>query len=80
MGRQEIDDCVEQLCLKGCVAVREEVKLLTKGVVLPEIRDLDEVARKAVRRELEAIMAVYGDACPIERESDGWQEKTTTTG
>ncbi|RDH89492.1 MAG: hypothetical protein DIZ77_04565 [endosymbiont of Seepiophila jonesi] len=76
MGRQQIDDCVEQLCLKGCVAVRKEIKLLTQGVVLPEIRDLDEVARK----ELEAIMAVYGDACPIERESDGWQEKTTTTG
>jgi hypothetical protein len=67
MGRQQIDQRVEQICQKGCLAVREDIRLLEQGVILPELQDFDEMARQAVLKELCAIMAVYGDACPAER-------------
>lgn len=67
MSRQRIEQSVEQLCQKGCLSVREDIKLLQKGLILPELRDLDELARSKVLKELQAIMAVYGDACPAER-------------
>lgn len=64
---QAIEQKVEELCQKGCRSVRQDIKLLQRGVVLPEIHDLTDVEREAVLRELQCIMAVYGDACPIER-------------
>ena len=67
MGRQRIDQGVEQICQKGCLSVREDIKLLEQGEILPELKDFDEMARKTVLKELRAIMAVYGDACPAER-------------
>ena len=67
MGSKQIEESVEQLCAKGCLSVREDIKLLQHGVILPEIQDLDVLARRAVLKELESIMAVYGDACPAER-------------
>ncbi len=72
MDRKQIDNSVEQLCVKGCLAVREDIKLLQQGVVLPEIRDLDELGRKLVLKELESIMAVYGDLCPVDRKIRFW--------
>jgi hypothetical protein len=47
--------------------VREDIKLLQRGVILPELEDLDELARRTVLKELHSIMAVYGDACPADR-------------
>jgi hypothetical protein len=67
MNRELIDRAVENLCLKGCVSVREDIKLLQRGVILPEIQDLDEIARRSVLKELQSIMAVYGDVCPADR-------------
>lgn len=67
MSRQQIDQRVEQICQKGCLSVREDIMLLERGVILPELQDFDEMARQAVLKELRAIMAVYGDACPAER-------------
>ena len=67
MNREQIDRAIESLCLKGCISVREDIKLLQRGVILPEIRNLDELARHAVLKELESIMAVYGDVCPADR-------------
>ena len=67
MNREQIDRAVEGLCLKGCASVREEIKLLQSGVILPEIQDLDELARRTVLIELQSIMAVYGDVCPADR-------------
>jgi hypothetical protein len=58
---------VEELCLKGCQSVRQDIKLLKRGVVLPELEDFDEIGRQAILKELESIMAVYGDACPMEK-------------
>ncbi|MGD8587639.1 MAG: hypothetical protein PVG22_02305 [Chromatiales bacterium] len=67
MNREQIDRAVENLCLKGCSSVREDIKLLQRGVILPEIRGLDELARRTVLKELQSIMAVYGDVCPADR-------------
>lgn len=72
MGQQKhdnrlIDQKVEQLCLKGCKSVREDIKLLERGVILPEIQNLNQLGRENVLKELQAIMAVYGDACPLDR-------------
>jgi hypothetical protein len=66
MNRELIDRAVENLCLKGCVSVREDIKLLQRGVILPEIQDLDEIARRSVLKELQSIMGVYGDVCPAD--------------
>jgi hypothetical protein len=66
MGNQQIDQCVEILCLKGCRAVREDIQLLEQGVILPELKSLDDLSQQAVLKELRAIMAVYGDGCPVE--------------
>jgi hypothetical protein len=70
-NEREADRCietkVEELCLKGCQSVREDIKLLQRGATLPELQDFDALAREAVLRELQSIMAVYGDVCPIER-------------
>jgi len=67
MNRAQIDQAVEVLCHKGCASVREDIKLLQRGVILPELQDLDELARRTVLKELQSIMAVYGDVCPVDR-------------
>jgi hypothetical protein len=48
--------------------VREDIRLLRQGVVLPELKGLDEVACQMVLNELQSIMAVYGDGCPAVRQ------------
>jgi hypothetical protein len=65
MGSRLIDYYVEAICEKGCKSVREDVRLLSQGVVLPELQNLDEMARQQVLKELRSIMAVYGDGCPV---------------
>ncbi len=64
MRSASIDQHVEAICEKGCRSVREDIRLLSQGCVLPELRDLDELARQMVLKELRSIMAVYGDGCP----------------
>ena len=65
MPSKHIDQCIEALCAKGCRSVRRDIHLLEQGVVLPELAVLDAPARRAVLQELQAIMAVYGDSCPV---------------
>ena len=65
MRSKKIDQCVELLCQKGCGSVREDILLLERGVVLPELSAMDDLARQAVLKELRSIMAVYGDSCPL---------------
>jgi hypothetical protein len=65
MRSKQIDHCIERLCLKGCRSVREDIRLLEQGQALPELSALDDLARQAVLKELRAIMAVYGDSCPL---------------
>lgn len=65
MGNNQIDHYIEILCQKGCRSVRDDIKLLEQGVILPELKVLDDLSRKKVLKELRAIMAVYGESCPI---------------
>jgi len=60
-----IDECIENLCAKGCRSVRQDIRLLEQGVALPELAVLDDLARLTVLKELRAIMAVYGNSCPV---------------
>lgn len=70
MHSSQIDHCIEILCSKGCRSVRRDIRLLEQGEVLPELASLDSPARRAVLKELRAIMAVYGDTCPITPSDD----------
>jgi hypothetical protein len=70
MRRKLIDEYIEMLCQKGCRSVREDIRLLERGVVLPELSVLDDLARQAVLKELRSIMAVYGDSCPMPASAD----------
>ena len=67
MSRHKIDQSIEQLCQKGCQSVREDIRLLERGVILPEIQNLDKLSQETVLKELRSIMAVYGDVCPADR-------------
>ncbi|MEW8028067.1 MAG: hypothetical protein AB2792_02110 [Candidatus Thiodiazotropha sp.] len=70
-----IEPYVETICEKGCESVREDMRLLSQGVVLPELKDLDEIARKMVLKELQSIMAVYGDGCPVVQPATSEKDK-----
>lgn len=70
MRNKLIDQSVEALCQKGCRSVREDIRLLTQGVILPELRGLDDLTRQAVVKALRAIMAVYGDGCPMVQQTE----------
>ncbi|MEJ2452984.1 MAG: hypothetical protein P8103_02350 [Candidatus Thiodiazotropha sp.] len=65
MRSKQIEECIEILCQKGCHSVRQDIRLLERGESLPELRVLDDLARQTVLKELRAIMAVYGDSCPV---------------
>jgi hypothetical protein len=65
MRSEQIEACIETICQKGCRSVRQDILLLQQGRILPELRVLDDLARQAVLKELRAIMAVYGDSCPM---------------
>jgi hypothetical protein len=64
MRSKQIEACIEAICQKGCRSVRQDIRLLQRGEILPEFRGLDDLTRQAVLKELRAIMAVYGDSCP----------------
>lgn len=55
----QINQCIDALCLKGCDAVRVAIDLLRQGKDLKETAALRPEQVAAVRRELEDIMAVY---------------------
>jgi hypothetical protein len=75
METKQIDHYVELLCQKGCAAVREDIRLLEQGGILPELRSLDDLARQTILNELLSIMSVYGDSCSValstKRETNG---------
>ncbi|MCU7850330.1 MAG: hypothetical protein KZQ89_20575 [Candidatus Thiodiazotropha sp. (ex Lucinoma kastoroae)] len=81
MRRDLIDQSVEAICQKGCRSVREDIHLLRQGVILPELKEFDDLARQMVLKELRSIMAVYGNGCPIvqpverERQFAAWPRK-----
>jgi hypothetical protein len=62
---QQIADCLERLCRKGCLAVRGDIQLLEQGKTLPETEGLDRREVQLVLKELKSIMAAYGDSCRV---------------
>ena len=66
LSNNKIDEIVEAICQKGCQAVRDDISLLKCGNKPVETNGLNRVERKAVYRELESIMAVYGDSCRVD--------------
>ena len=63
MTSGKIEHCVEQLCLKGCRLVWDDIALLEQGVDLPETAGLNQQERTQVLSELKSIMAVYEGSC-----------------
>ncbi|UCE89460.1 MAG: hypothetical protein JSW10_01045 [Pseudomonadota bacterium] len=55
----EITQCIDALCIKGCDAVRIALDLLRQGRSLKETAALSPDQVATVQRELEEIMAVY---------------------
>jgi hypothetical protein len=64
-GNPKIDQCIDALCAHGCRAVREYIETLRAGGESPHWAELDAAERGLLRRELEGIMTVYGDKCPL---------------
>jgi len=65
MCDKAIERGIEALCRKGCASVREDIRLLEQGMLLPELGGLEAPARFAVLQELRVIMAVYGERCSM---------------
>ncbi len=63
MNHRLVEQCVEQLCRKGCRAVWADIDALESGVTLPEVRGLSAAEIAAVIAELKAVMAVYEGTC-----------------
>lgn len=63
MKQQKIDECVEDLCNKGCKAVWGVIDSLESGMKLPETAHLKPAEIDAVVDELKTIMAVYDGTC-----------------
>lgn len=64
-GNPKVDRCIEALCMHGCRAVREYIEALRAGSELSQWAELDFEERQLLCRELESIMAVYGEKCPL---------------
>lgn len=64
-GNPKVDRCIDALCGHGCRAVREYIDALRAGDEYPHWAELDADERGLLCHELESIMAVYGDKCPI---------------
>ncbi|RTZ58099.1 MAG: hypothetical protein DSZ32_01390 [Gammaproteobacteria bacterium] len=61
-----VDECVEAICQKGCQATRNDLTRMENGEIIMEISHLSKKEQTEVQREIAAIMAVYGDACPVD--------------
>ncbi|WJW76004.1 hypothetical protein QVG61_02625 [Thiohalobacter sp. IOR34] len=64
-GNARVDSAVERLCADGCQAVREYILALQERRSLAVFEGLDGAERELLLRELQAIMAVYGDCCRL---------------
>ena len=64
LNSERVNQCVESLCLNGCSAVRATITALEANLPAAGTEALDAQERRAVLRELQAIMAVYDAAQP----------------
>lgn len=69
MNHRLVEQCVENLCQKGCRAVWSDIDALEAGDFLPETGGLSRTEVRAVIDELKAVMAVYEGACGAARDA-----------
>jgi hypothetical protein len=65
MHRKIVNECVEDLCQRGCREVTDIIRRLRAGEPVAGTEHLKQSELDAVLRELESIMAVYDDSCPV---------------
>ena len=70
MNRRLVDQCVENLCEKGCQAVWSDIRALEAGQALSEVEGLSAAERMAVISELKAVMSVYEGHCRPTQDRD----------
>ncbi len=63
LNHRLVEQCVENLCRKGCRAVWSDLDALEEGEVVPEVEGLSSAEVTAVVTELRAVMAVYEGTC-----------------
>lgn len=63
LNHQLVEQCVENLCQKGCRAVWADIDTLEAGQSLPEVEGLSSNEVAAVVSELKSVMAAYQDSC-----------------
>jgi len=65
LHHSQVDDCVELICSKGCLSVREDIARLENSEKISEIKGLnaDQVAQ--VLLELQEVMSAYEGTCPL---------------
>lgn len=59
MQHQQVNECVEALCLTGCDMVRATIKAMEEGLPVAQTDGLNADEKRKVLEELRAIMAVY---------------------
>lgn len=63
MNHRLVEQCVENLCRKGCRAVWSDIDALQSGRPIPEVKGLSSSEIKAVVTELKSVMSVYEGTC-----------------
>ena len=65
MDRHLVEQCVENLCERGCREVWTIIEDLESGQSIPEVDGLSQREVEAVTKELRAVMAVYDGRCSV---------------
>lgn len=63
LNQRLVEQCVEDLCQKGCRAVWADIDTLESGGRLPEAEGLSPAEVQAVISELKQVMSVYEGSC-----------------
>jgi len=70
-----VESSVELICNKGCQTVRDDIAALEREELIPEVIGMSVAERQAVLVELQKVMAVYVDTCPIPTNVLGKQKR-----
>jgi len=66
MHSKIVNECVEALCQRGCGEVTNIIRRLQAGEPVVGTEHLQPRELGAVLHELESIMSVYEDSCPVD--------------
>ena len=62
---EQVEACLETLCLRGCRSVLRDIERLERGEVFAEVESLDAADRRLLLAEMRSIMAVYEGECRL---------------